>query len=233
MFFAKEMNYLSTRMMVLSKAAALIDVLLTIPANALDAMDTPEIKENFANDFDDMGYEWTIPYLDKVCENEQESYDKGTNFYQTSVHLDVSQENPRFSPVENGLNTFVRIFFSLETTIFGPDGCYIKSTDTFFHHIGFVIRVDKNGATIENNCSSVTIGEGKYEGVVTDSQPEVDREQLKDFFVKTLEAVDSVNGDKKYTIDNNLKLPFTERDFHFEFDHGFLFDFDDSESDDN
>ena len=67
MFFAKEMNYLATRLAILSKTNALVDMLREIPSKVLDT-DEGKILTNAATDFDDAGFEWCVPSAEKLTE---------------------------------------------------------------------------------------------------------------------------------------------------------------------
>lgn len=217
MFFAKEMNYLSTRMMVLSRASALTDALLKIPTHVLCATETPKIEENHANDFDDMEFTIILPDEETAIEYQKNAIEKGSNCYQTTVSLQVGQDTSCLAPIEDSLGTCVTIFFTLNTDIIRPDGIsIIGNINPFYHRIEFVIKVNKNGAIIDEKHSTVTITEHDYDGFVTDSTPEVDRKQLKAFFDAVLEVVDNVNGDKKYS-NKNFNLPFETDDFYYTF----------------
>lgn len=231
MFFAKEMNLLSTRMMVLSKASALTDALIKIPTRVLCATYEPGlgIADDDTNDFDDIECMFTLPDTETALEYQMNAVKKGSNYYETTVSLQVSQQTSCSAPIEDSLKAYVTIFFTLNTDIFLPDGTsVIGSINPFYHHIAFVINVDKNGAIIDKDHSTVSIDESDYEDYVTDSTPEVDRKQLKAFFDAVLEAVDNVNGDKKYS-EKHFDLPFETEDFHYNFG----MNFDNNSSSDN
>lgn len=198
MLFAKELNYLATRMAVLSRASALVDALINVTSQTLNTMDEPKIKTNFETYFDDTGFEWSVPCSDIVCEKGKAAANNEENYYQTGVSLDVSEEQPSLEPIENSLNTCVKIFFDLTTDIIKPDGTsFIRSTDPSMHNIDLVIIVDKSGAHIDEAHSSITITEEYYKDSVK-GEPEVDRDQMESFFKETLKAIDMVNGDKFY-----------------------------------
>lgn len=215
MLFAKELNYLATRMATLSRASALVDALINVTSHTLNTMEQPKIKTNFATDFDDTGFEWCVPCFDIVCKKEKVAANNEENCYQTDVSLDVSEEQPCLEPIENSLNTCVKIFFNLTTDIIKPDGTsFIGSVDPFMHHISFDIIVDKYGARIDEAHSSITITEEYYKDAVK-GEPEVDRDQLESFFKETLKAIDMVNGNKFY--ENKYDVTFKE-DIHYDLD---------------
>lgn len=233
MFFAKEMNLLSTRMMVLSKASALTDALIKIPTRVLCATYEPGLEENHANDFDDMGYTFILPDEETAREHQLSAVKKDSNYYQTTVSLQVGQDTSRLAPIEDSMETCVTIFFTLNTDIIRPDGVsIIGNINPFYHRIEFVIKVNKNGAAIDEKHSTVTISEDDYDGFVTDSEPEVDRKQLKAFFDAVLEVVDNVNGDKKYS-NKDFNLPFETDDFYYTFGMDFDNNSSNSSSDNN
>lgn len=192
MFFAKEMNYLSTRMSVLARASALIDQLTNIPPCVLNTMDHESIP-NQATDFDDMGFEWYIPSREDVIKHSNEKMKNGEGFYDSSVKLDVSQETPRFESLENSLKTSVRIFITLITRAFSKDECLIDKESPYAHDIDITIDVDKNGAHIDEHLSTINVDIDRFKDLLTD-EPAVTRNQLESFFNEILRAIDAVNG---------------------------------------
>lgn len=216
MLFAKELNYLATRMAILSRASALVDALINVTSHTLNTMDQPKIKTNVLTNFDETGFEWYVPCFDFACKKCEAAANNEENCYQTDVSLEVSEEQPCSEPIENSLNTGVKIFFYLTTDIIKPDGTsFIGSTDPFMHHIGFDIIVDKYGAHIDEAHSSITITEEYYKDAVKGGEPDVDRNQLESFFKETLKAIDMVNGNKFY--ENKYDVTFKE-DIHYDLD---------------
>lgn len=223
MFFAKEMNYLSTRMMVLSKASALVDAIYVLLPRVFENIGDLDTASNHAKDFDDMEFKWHVPDIEELLEYCRKKMADGEGFYETTIRLAVSQETARSEEVENSLNTAVRVFVSLSTIAFDSNEEPIEIDGSHHgHDIDIVIEVDKNGAHINDHLSSVDIALDKYKDLIKD-EPAVSREQLAKFFDGVLKAIDDVNGNDgdgymlrhydKYI--NKYGVSFDEDDYYY------------------
>lgn len=193
MFFAKEMNYLATRMAVLSKTNALMEMLHDIPLKVLGT-DEGDLTIDPAPDFDDISFEWYVPSEKELIEHSRKKVKNGEGFYETKIRLEVSQESPRFEAIEESLNTNTKIFFYLTTTAFDKNGEVINKDAPVVQEIDLEIIIDKNGVHINEHMSRVNICVGKFKELVPTDTPLVDRKHLESFFNETLKAIDAVNG---------------------------------------
>lgn len=193
MFFAKEMNYLATRLAILSKTNALVDMLHDIPLRILDT-DEGKILTNTATNFDDIGFEWCVPSEEKLTERSRKKMENGEGFYETKIKLEVSQETPRFEAIEEGLNTNAKIFFSLTTIAFDKDQEVIGKYAPYPQEINLEIIIDKSGAHINEETSYTSIYIETFKEQVPTDTPLVNRKQLESFFNETLKAIDTING---------------------------------------
>lgn len=210
MFFAKEINYLATRMAVLAKANALVDMLHDIPSKVLET-DEGKILTNAATDFDDAGFEWYVPSEKEMVEHSRKKMENGKGFYETKVKLEVSQETPRFEAIEKGLNTAAKIFFTLTTTAFDKDEELINKDAPYAQEINLVIIVDRNGVHINEHTSYISIDIEKFKELIPDDTLPVDRKQMEDFFDETLKAIDAVNGSNP---DEGYFIKFGDSEFN-------------------
>jgi hypothetical protein len=199
MFFAKEMNYLATRMAVIAKTNALMDILFDIPLRVLGT-DEGRIITDSAIEFDDTGFDWYVPSEKELIERSRKKVESGEGFYETRVRLEVSQEYPRFATIKESLNTQTRIYFYLTTVAFDKDEEVINKDAPIVQEINLEINIDKNGAHIDEHASRINICIEKFKELVPTDTPLVDRKQLADFFNETLKAIDAVNGREEYFI---------------------------------
>ena len=194
MFFAKEMNMLATRMMVLSKASALTDAICDLIPKVFQDSGSLNMKPNFAKDFDDMEFIWHVPELDKIIKRERENSKKGEGMYESKIHLSISQQAPRFEQIEKSLETSVRIRVLVLTDAFDAHEEPIKIDGSYHvHAIDMMIDIDKSGVHVDDHCSAVSIREDIYKDLIKDD-PAINREQLGKFFDGVLKAIDDVNG---------------------------------------
>lgn len=199
MFFAKEMNYLATRMAVIAKTNALMDILFDIPLRVLGT-DEGRIITDSAIEFDDTGFDWYIPSEKELIDRSRKKVENGEGFYETRVRLEVSQEYPRFATIKESLNTSTKIYFYLTTVAFDKDEEVINKDAPIVQEINLEIIIDKNGAHIDERASRVNTNIEKFKELVPTDTPLVDRKQLADFFNETLKAIDAVNGTEGYFI---------------------------------
>lgn len=199
MFFAKEMNYLATRMAVIAKTNALMDILFDIPLRVLGT-DEGRIITDSAIEFDDTGFDWYVPSEKELIERSRKKVENGEGFYETRIRLEVSQEYPRFETIKESLNTNTRIYFYLTTVAFDKDEEVINKDAPIVQEINLEIIIDKNGAHIDECASRVNTNIEKFKELVPTDTPLVDRKQLADFFNETLKAIDAVNGTEGYFI---------------------------------
>ena len=225
MFFAKEMNLLSSRMAILAKAGALVDAICEIVPKTFYSIGDVEVKENHADNFDDMEFTWAIPNLDDFIENVREKMTSGEGFYESKVSLQVSQETERLAPVVESLNTRVKLFIYLTTVAFDKNEDQIHGDALYPQDIEIVVIIDNNGAHIDTKLSSVNISLNDFNDIIKD-EPSISREQMDRFFNEVLTAIDAVNGDDRYMVRCNDKI-FNKYGITFEED-GF-FELDDSE----
>lgn len=199
MFFAKEMNYLATRMAVIAKTNALMDLLFEIPLRVLGT-DEGRIITDSAIEFDDTGFDWYVPSEKELIDRSRKKMEAGEGFYETRVRLEVSQEYPRFETIKESLNTSTKIYFYLTTVAFDKDEEVVNKDAPIVQEINLEIIIDKNGAHIDERASRVNTNIEKFKELVPTDTPLVDRKQLADFFNETLKAIDAVNGRDDYFI---------------------------------
>jgi hypothetical protein len=199
MFFAKEMNYLATRMAVIAKTNALMDILFDIPLRVLGT-DEGRIITDSAIEFDDTGFDWYVPSEKELIDRSRKKVENGEGFYETRVRLEVSQEYPRFATIKESLNASTKIYFYLTTVAFDKDEEVINKDAPIVQEINLEIIIDKNGAHIDERASRVNTNIEKFKELVPTDTPLVDRKQLADFFNETLKAIDAVNGTEGYFI---------------------------------
>lgn len=193
MFFAKEMNYLATRMAILSKTNALVDMLHDIPSKVLGT-DEGKIITDTATDFDDISFDWYVPSEEELVGRSMKKMENGEGFYETRISLEVSQESPRLEAIEESLNTNTKIFFCLTTVAFDKDGEVINKDSLNAQEIDLEIVINKNGVHINERTSYINIDIEKVKELIPTDTPLVDRKQLESFFNETLKAIDAING---------------------------------------